>query len=98
MAFAPAECSAFTAGPFRRRLADVGELADAGDALLASGEVLRAGGERRIDLPGDPAAADRLTHPAAALDLLENAPRLFRNLVGEPVEVPTAAGRVDHPV
>ena len=38
------------AGRTSRRLADVREFADAGDALLAAGEILGPRGERRVDL------------------------------------------------
>src|SRR5438874_2907753 len=60
--------------PSDRRFAEIGELADAGDALLAASEISGPWSERRVDLLRDPASLDCSEHSLALLDLLEDGP------------------------
>ena len=85
-------------GPLRRRvLAQVGELAHPGDGPLARGHLTEvavahvgdAGCQRAVDQHG--------RHAAGGLQLLEQRPGGGGQFVGEGLDVPGAAGGVQHP-
>ena len=65
-------------------------LAPGGDVRL---EPLAARGDPLLR----PALAQRGEHPAAALDLLDQRPGLRGQLLGQALDVPAAAGRIDDP-
>ena len=79
----------------RGRLGDVGELAQAGEWLAAGGDASLAGGAGLVERLVHEAGLDRGDDAARGLDALQFAPRLGRQLVGEVLDVPRAAGRVD---
>lgn len=80
-----------------RTLGELRELTDAGDGFLAPRQVLLARRPGRREPFRDQSGLQRCRLPARPLDLLEEGPGGFRELVGEPLHVPGAARRVDHP-
>ena len=84
------------AGGGRRRLGDVGELAQAGERLAAGGDRVARGRERASSSAScTRPASTAATMPPAASIRCSSRPRLGRQLVGEVLDVPRAAGRVD---
>ena len=83
-------------GAARELLVEVRVLADAGDRVLAAGDAPGALLPGLVEAGGEAPVVEHGLDPAVALDARELLPRRVGERVGERLDVPGAAGRVDH--